>query len=79
MSASRYGHFSIPQLETLRDSLIASLTKRLTAPTEASGTGRTVKYQQSPDEIRSELNLVAAEIEQRNNPCSARRGPIYLA
>jgi hypothetical protein len=71
-----YSDMSDSDLEALRDKLRASLTARLTQPTTAAGNGRRAEYQQAPQEIRSELQLVIAEIARRAGT-TARR-PIYL-
>lgn len=71
-----YSHYTVDQLSTLRDSLMNSLHARLTAPTQANSNGREVRYQQSPDAIRKELQNVTAEIARRSG--QATRGPIYL-
>lgn len=76
MASSTYGHYTIAQLETLRDRLLTSLHDRLTAPTSAASTGRQVQYQQTPDEIRRELAAVNGEIERRST--GVARGPIYM-
>jgi hypothetical protein len=77
MASSTYGHYTVAQLETLRDRLLASLHDRLTAPTSAAGAGRQVQYQQSPDAIRRELAEVNGELERRGSGGVAR-GPIYM-
>lgn len=76
MASSTYGHYTVSQLETLRDRLLASLHDRLTAPTSAAGTGRRVDYQQNPDQIRAELVAVNAELARRAG--TVARGPIYI-
>jgi hypothetical protein len=72
-----YGHFTVAELEALRDKLQASLTARLTAPTEAAGANRSVKYAIRVQDIRRELELVMAELARRSG--TVARGPIYLA
>ena len=52
-----YGHFTVSELQALRDKLQASLTARLTEPTEAAGANRSVKYAVRVQDIRRELGL----------------------
>jgi hypothetical protein len=70
-----YSDMSDSDLAALRDKLRASLTARLTDPTVAMGSNRRVEFQQSPQEIRNELQLVLGEITRRTG-CALRR-PIY--
>lgn len=72
-----YRHLAAAQLAEMRDSLLASLHQRLTAPTSAtSDTGRQVQYQQRTEEIRRELQQITAEIDGREGVST--RGPIYM-
>jgi hypothetical protein len=71
-----YSDMSDADLTALRDKLRASLTARLTQPTVAQGSGRRSEFQQSPDQIRAELQVVQAEIARRAG--TASRGPIYV-
>jgi hypothetical protein len=71
-----YSDMSDADLAALRDKLRASLTARLTLPTVAQGSGRRTEFQQDPEQIRTELQLVQAEIARRTGTPS--RGPIYV-
>jgi hypothetical protein len=71
-----YSDLSDADLTTLRDKLRNSLTDRLTKPTVAAGTGRRAEYQQAPQEIRAQLDLVLAEITRRAG--GRLRRPIYI-
>ena len=71
-----YSHYSTPDLEALRQRLMASLHDRLTGPTSASSNGRSVQFQQQTDHIRKEAGEVATELARRSG--QADRRPIYL-
>lgn len=72
-----YGHLTKSELTTLRDKLQASLTARLTEPTEAAGANRSVKYAVRVQDIRRELDAVLAELGRREGAAPVRR-PIYI-
>lgn len=71
-----YSHYTTLELEALRQRLMDSLHARLTGPTSASSSGRSVQYQQQTDNIRKEAAEVGTELARRNG--RADRRPIYL-
>lgn len=71
-----YSHYTSPELEALRQHLMASLHDRLTGPTSATSNGRSVQFQQQTDTIRKEAAEVNTELARRSGP--ADRRPIYL-
>lgn len=71
-----YSHLTDDELTALRAKLVASLTDRLTAPTAASSSGRSVQYQQRTQDLRDEIAAVNAEIASRTGRSAG--GPIYL-
>jgi hypothetical protein len=71
-----YSDMSDSALTTLRDTLRASLTARLTQPTLAQNGARKAEYQVNLQEIRTELQNVQAEIDRRAG--RSMRRPIYI-
>lgn len=71
-----YSHYTVVQLQELRDSLTQSLHDRLTKPTSASSATRNARFDQSPEELRKELREVCAELDRKSG--AYRGGPIYL-
>ena len=72
-----YSHMTEVQLAELRDKLTASLNDRLTQPAMQGWGDKRVQYDQAAvKELRSALNEVKAEIDNRAG-INIRR-PIYL-
>lgn len=78
-----YRHYTVAELQALRDRLMAALHARLTGPSAAASNGRSLSYGipsaagQTIDQLRKELAAVNAELDRRNGGAAQHR-PIYL-